>query len=152
MSPTSPTAPAFDSRHLDFPDGGAGDSVAAGIMFVRRALAEWRLGAGPVGREADWAIDVVLVVAELLANAERHGGRARSLDVARHGGRLRLVVTDRSPLPPRQARPHDPARPGGHGLHIIDRVSAAWGWAPLGPGKSVWAELPTPLPSARPEP
>ncbi|MFJ9847062.1 hypothetical protein ACIRYZ_42875 [Kitasatospora sp. NPDC101155] len=50
-------------------------------------------------------------------------------------------------MPP-QLRPRtDPARPGGHGLHVVYWLARAWGSLPEGDGKSVWLEVPSPLDS-----
>ncbi len=154
MSLGSAPAPlSFGPRHLDFSRRNGTDPVAAGVEFVRIALAEWcidaeppeaEVAAGPLGAVAELAVDVVLIVAELLSNAERHGAGSRSLDLEARNGRLRVTVVDGSPLAPHPVLPHRPERTGGHGLHIIDRLSTAWGWEPQGPGKAVWAELSVP--------
>jgi anti-sigma regulatory factor (Ser/Thr protein kinase) len=142
MSPKPPAAPSYRPRHLDFPPDSGIDRVALGIDFVRRALAEWQAGEESRGRDEDRTVDLVLVTAELLGNAERHGGGTRSVQVELCDGRLRLTVYDNNPLPPRRVLPHRAERTGGHGLHIVERLSLAWGWRPDGPGKAVWAELP----------
>jgi hypothetical protein len=39
----------------------------------------------------------------------------------------------------------------GRGLHIVERLSAAWGWTPLsGAGKTVWFELDASRPAGQP--
>ncbi|WP_084728792.1 ATP-binding protein [Streptacidiphilus neutrinimicus] len=139
MSPDSATAASFGPRHLDLPHRDGVDRVAAGIMFVREALAEWHIGSGE-----EPAIDAVLVAAELLSNAERHGGGGSSMDLEHPLGLLRLTVHDANARAPRAVHPHLPDRVGGHGLFIVDRLSKAWGWRPGGGGKDVWAELPLP--------
>ncbi|WP_052438942.1 ATP-binding protein [Streptacidiphilus jiangxiensis] len=135
--------------HLELSGEAGVDRVATGIAFVRRALAEGRADAEP--READGEraldvvlVDVVLVAAELLGNAERHGGGTRSVDLEHRPGLLRIIVCDTSPLPPRPVLPHRAERAGGHGLHIVAVLSADWGWSQDGPGKAVWADLPLP--------
>jgi anti-sigma regulatory factor (Ser/Thr protein kinase) len=140
MSRNSATAPSSGPRHLDLPRRSDIDRVAAGVAFVRETLADWHVGSGE-----EPAVDVVLVAAELLSNAERHGGGTRWLEVERLDGRLRLTVHDTSPLGPAPVLPHLPERTGGHGLYIVDLLSTTWGWQPLGPGKAVWAELPLPV-------
>ncbi|WP_052441113.1 ATP-binding protein [Streptacidiphilus anmyonensis] len=143
MSPNSTTAPSFGPRHLDLPRRADVDRVAMGIAFVRRSLGDWQ-----VERNEDAAVDAVLVAAELLSNAERHGGGTLWLELERHAGALRIAVHDASPSPPAPVLPHLAERAGGHGLFIIDRVATAWGWESEPPGKAVWAELPLP---ARPD-
>jgi hypothetical protein len=53
---------------------------------------------------------------------------------------LALVVTDPCPLPPVK---HDPAKNAEHGrgLHIVEALSARWGWRQQDPGKAVYAIL-----------
>ncbi|RAG86475.1 ATP-binding protein [Streptacidiphilus pinicola] len=145
MSSSAATAPSFGPRHLDFLLHDDVDRVAAGVEFVRAALADWHLGAGPPPGDDERAVDVVLVTAELVGNAERHGGGTRSLDVERRDGRLRLTIHDRSGLPPLPVRPHRAGHASGHGLYIVDRLCTAWGWERDSGGKAVWAELPAPL-------
>ncbi|SEM17978.1 ATP-binding protein [Streptacidiphilus jiangxiensis] len=144
MSHARATAPSPGPRHLAFSDiewHEGHERVTAGIDFVRRAVSEWQVGRETLGGDEEQAVDVLLVAAELLSNAERHGGGATAIDLEPRSGVLRLTVTDASPLPPRPVRPHRPERTGGHGLHIIDCLSAAWGWVSCRSGKAVWAEL-----------
>ncbi|RKE23463.1 ATP-binding protein [Streptomyces sp. TLI_171] len=133
-------APAHDQhRHLNmFP----GDRTAAALAFARRTLADWRLS------DPGAATDVLLVAAELLANAAQHtpGPRRLDLDLDRDLDRLTLTVTDPSSDPPRLRRPHRPELPHGHGLVIVDRLALAWGHRPTPTGKAVWATLPAPAP------
>ncbi|WP_052434784.1 ATP-binding protein [Streptacidiphilus melanogenes] len=145
MSRARATAPSPGHRHLAFSDiewHEGHERVAEGIDFVRRAVSEWQVGTEALGGDEEQAVDVLLVAAELLSNAERHGGGATAIDIEPRSGALCLTVTDVSPLPPRQVRPHLPERTSGHGLYIIDRLSTAWGWVPCRSGKAVWAELP----------
>ncbi|MFD7258216.1 ATP-binding protein [Streptomyces sp. NPDC059874] len=112
--------------------------------FTKRALTDWEwLPASDPDAEAD-AEDVLLLVSELVANARLHGGGPSSLLLRRTGDGLRVEVTDRSPtLPVLQPRSH-PARPGGHGLLIVDRLARSWGAEPLDGGKRVWLEVSAP--------
>ncbi|MFJ9729213.1 ATP-binding protein [Streptomyces sp. NPDC101209] len=71
---------------------------------------------------ASLTLDAELVVSELITNALRHapGPGAVSLQLTR----THLVITmcDTSPEPPR-LQPPDRCRVGGHGLHLIHKVS-----------------------------
>jgi anti-sigma regulatory factor (Ser/Thr protein kinase) len=107
---------------------------------VRRVLARWEIGA--LGETAE------LVVSELVTNAI-HACPAAG---AHHQVRLRLVsdrarvlieVHDDSPQPPvpAGATAEDES---GHGLCLVEAMSAAWDWYPhrASGGKVVWALVP----------
>ncbi|WP_236653743.1 ATP-binding protein [Streptacidiphilus melanogenes] len=105
--------------------------------FTRRALTDWHWqSTDPAGAEA--VEDVLLVVSELVANASAHGGGAIEIAVVIDGYRLTVSVTDTDPRPP-APRPATPSRPGGHGLHVVELLAAAWGTTPGPHGKTVWA-------------
>ncbi|MFI2641077.1 ATP-binding protein [Streptomyces sp. NPDC018610] len=109
-------------------------------LLAAHQLAEW---GHPYGTETHDT--VVLVVAELAANAVLHGrvpGRDFALSLSRDDGRgvVRIEVTDTHPaLPTREAPGAD--EDGGRGLVLVDALATAWGVRDrLGPGKTVWAE------------
>ncbi|GAA2459968.1 hypothetical protein GCM10010191_95450 [Actinomadura vinacea] len=104
--------------------------------------------------------DATTIISELLTNAITHAspsGAALRVILIGHLERLAIVVTDPSHRAPvRRAVAAaglvdavDPAdvcdrllAEGGRGLHIVDGLSRAWGWAPLATGgKAVWAVL-----------
>lgn len=107
--------------------------------FTRRALTEW--GRLDDGVEAE---DVLLLVSEVVANARLHGGGPNSLVLRCTDERLRVEVTDNSPVAPRPRPWPDPARPGGHGLLIVQRLARRWGSQPVAGGKCVWFEIDPP--------
>ncbi|MFD9124038.1 ATP-binding protein [Kitasatospora sp. NPDC059571] len=119
-------------RRVDFRPG---DGTALGIDTLRQTLADWHL----TGRPA--ALDILLVAAELLANAVQHTPGPLHMDLEQDGGRLRISVTDPLPDPPRP-RPHRAEAVHGHGLFIVGRLTSDWGHRPDGPGKTVWADIP----------
>ncbi|WP_030382171.1 MULTISPECIES: ATP-binding protein [unclassified Streptomyces] len=88
---------------------------------------------------------VVLVVAELAANAVLHGrvpGRdfALSLFHDESRGVLRIEVADTHPALPARKAPA-PDEDGGRGLLLVEAVAVTWGVCDRpGPGKTVWAE------------
>ncbi|MFC3688544.1 MEDS domain-containing protein [Aquipuribacter hungaricus] len=90
----------------------------------------------------EWADDLVLVVAELVGNAVRHGGSRPTLAVDVHGGDVDLSVTDASDQLP--APRDDLLAENGRGYVIIDALSDSWGVERLPFGKRVWARLPLP--------
>jgi PAS domain S-box-containing protein len=112
----------------------AGDPGSIG-RARRMTVQTCRLWGLPVAGEAE------LVVSELVANAVLHGWGAIGLRLAHTDRGLVLEVEDGNPHPPEPASP-DREGPGGFGLHVVARL-ADWGWRRSGPGKVVWAVLPT---------
>ncbi|WP_037606192.1 ATP-binding protein [Streptacidiphilus rugosus] len=124
--------PARQVRRLSL--RGADGPVGRARDFTRQAMADWRWS--PRGEES--VEDVLLVVSELVANATAHAGGATELALAIDGELFSASVADTGARVP-AARPAAPGRPGGHGLHIVDALAAAWGTT-CGPhGKAVWA-------------
>ncbi|MFI7320750.1 ATP-binding protein [Streptomyces venezuelae] len=68
--------------------------------------------------------DALLVVSELTANAMRHGGGLSGFAVRVQGTALLIRVSDRSEEVPVHV-PHDPARPGGFGWLMVQRLSSS---------------------------
>ncbi|MFK4146871.1 ATP-binding protein [Streptomyces sp. NPDC004065] len=148
--PRAPQAPAsaltppgrtFEMRFTSTPRGAR---LARRLAAVR--LDAWGVPYGTGPHDA-----IVLIVAELTANAVRHGhvpGRDfhLALHAARDGRTVRVEVTDTRTerLPRRPAVPHDTARAeeAGRGLVLVAHLAARWDWHPRpdGPGKTVWAE------------
>ncbi|MFR9800521.1 ATP-binding protein [Streptomyces sp. MS06] len=118
-----------------------------------RQLEEW--GCPPA---SDASCAVALVVAELAANAVRHGrvpgrdfGLRLALDTA--AGLVRVEVADAAGTrrPPATLPGSAPEGESGRGLLLVDALAARWGSAPRHPvGKTVWAEIPLdpPAPAA----
>ncbi|MFF3732075.1 ATP-binding protein [Streptomyces sp. NPDC002476] len=139
-------------------------STARGARLARRLAAvrleEWGVPYGTGPHEA-----VVLVVAELAANAVRHGhvsGRDFQLLLrmtAEDRPTVRVEVSDTrgERVPPRPGELPVPApgsglAGGGRGLLLVEGIADRWGWHPRphAPGKTVWAECGLPGPSAAP--
>ncbi|MGV9251084.1 ATP-binding protein [Streptomyces sp. NPDC003697] len=131
-------------------------STPRGARLARR-LAAVRLDAWGIPYGTDPHDAIVLIVAELAANAVQHGhvpGRDFHLRLhAVPGGRtVRVEVTDTRTerLPRRTAVPENVAgtEEAGRGLLLVSHFATRWSWhaRPDGPGKTVWAEyaLPTP--------
>ncbi|MFD7894720.1 MULTISPECIES: ATP-binding protein [unclassified Streptomyces] len=85
--------------------------------FLQRLEAEWCavLGDGRSG-------DVLLVVNELVTNAERHSRGPYLLELEGTDRRLIVTVYDSSSTLPRRYE-RDPGRLGGHGMEIVDALS-----------------------------
>ncbi|MGW6919615.1 ATP-binding protein [Kitasatospora sp. NPDC054939] len=111
--------------------------------FTARALGDWYPAAAAGIADEDIAADVVLLVAELVANAMLHGGGPLELVLDTTGERLRVEVSDRSPDLPVPRRPHEPTLPGGHGLFIVQQTADRWGAEGHSHGKTIWAEFDT---------
>ncbi|MFD3664375.1 ATP-binding protein [Streptomyces sp. NPDC058659] len=127
-------------------------STARGARLARRLVAvrldEWGVPYGTGVHET-----VVLVAAELAANAVRHGhvpGRdfhllLRVTDGPPTVARIEVTDTRAERVPPRPGRLPDPGpelADGGRGLLLVDALADRWGWCPRlrAPGKTVWAE------------
>lgn len=105
---------------------------------LRRGLVA---GALPVGADADDVDRLLLAFEELASNGLRHSGAAVQVRVVGCDGGWLVDVSDARPdRPPVPAVDRDPAF-GGLGLHLIARMSAAFGWAVVGARKHVWAAL-----------
>jgi anti-sigma regulatory factor (Ser/Thr protein kinase) len=96
------------------------------------------------------AEDAAVIVSELVTNAVRHGGRSAAvpdpveLILWRQSGQVVCAVTDPGADPPVLTQP-DPFAEAGRGLHVVEALSATWGWTRLsGRRKAVWAALPLP--------
>jgi anti-sigma regulatory factor (Ser/Thr protein kinase) len=114
---------------------GTAYSVQMARFYVRAALSYHDLG--------DYAEDAETVVSELVTNAITHAD-ARSIGLEltclEGAGTLAIVITDPCPLPPVRRNPVEGAE-HWRGLHLVDALSARWGWRPQAPGKAVFAIL-----------
>ncbi|MFE2722739.1 ATP-binding protein [Kitasatospora sp. NPDC059327] len=115
--------------------------VARSRAFTRQALADWSWLTPATGADPDVADDVVLLVAELVANAMMHGGGPLELVLDASADRLRVEVSDGESALPEPRLPHLPGLPGGHGLFIIQRAADRWGAERHEQGKAVWVEI-----------
>ncbi|MFF1514409.1 ATP-binding protein [Streptomyces sp. NPDC058305] len=120
-------------------------STPRGARLARR-LAGQRLDAWGVPYGSAAHDEVTLVVAELCANAVRHGrvpGRDFRLWLGADAVTVRVEVTDtRAEGTPEPASPGADGE-GGRGLLIVAGLAATWGWREQSdgpPGKTVWAE------------
>ncbi|MFD2685105.1 ATP-binding protein [Streptomyces phyllanthi] len=145
-------------------------STPRGVRLARRMCGE-RLAAWDVPYGSDAHDAVILITAELCANAVRHGhvpGRDFHVRLAIETpatastavtATVRVEVTDtraeRLPvLTPGPTDSPDDHRTSGRGLLLVEALADRWGWTPRtddGPGKTVWAEYALPLPLAVPQ-
>ncbi|MER7519265.1 ATP-binding protein [Streptomyces sp. NPDC126499] len=134
-----PAIPGDTRRRLRL--AGLASPAGRARAFTLETLADWSWSATTPGVDADVAGDVVLVVAELVANSVAHGGGPLELVLDATGTRLRIEVSDSGTLLPAPRRSHHPELPGGHGLFIVERVTDRWGVERHAWGKTVWAEV-----------
>jgi anti-sigma regulatory factor (Ser/Thr protein kinase) len=133
---------AFEMRFTSTPRGAR---LARRLVAVR--LDAWGI---PFGTDAHEAI--VLIVAELTANAVVHGhvpGRDFHLRLDLHADArsttVRVEVTDtraeRVPPRPGAVAAAPDVTESGRGLLLVAGLAARWDWHPRsdGPGKTVWA-------------
>ncbi|MGW5968957.1 ATP-binding protein [Streptomyces sp. NPDC055186] len=125
-------------------------STPRGARLARRLTAV-RLDAWGIPYDTEAHEAIVLIVAELTANAVVHGhvpGRDFHLRVhaPADGRTVRVEVSDaraerapRSPVGPEVAGVEEA---GGRGLLIVSHLAASWDWHPRAgaPGKTVWAQ------------
>jgi serine/threonine-protein kinase RsbW len=110
-------------------------SVQMARFYIRAALGYHDLG--------DYAEDAETVTSELVTNAIEHAGAPQfNLEVMHlaDSGAVAVIVTDLSPQPPVKRDPGIDAE-RGRGLHIVDALSASWGWRTEERGKAVYAIL-----------
>ncbi|MGW3127512.1 ATP-binding protein [Streptomyces sp. NPDC001123] len=162
-NPHSSTAPAqldAPTVHLSTaPDGSADHafemrftSTPRGARLARRLTAV-RLDAWGIPYDTTPHDDIVLIVAELTANAVRRGhvpGRDFHLRVhaPADAGLVRVEVSDtRAERVPRSLGTAG-AEEAGRGLLLVAHLAAHWAWHPRldGPGKTIWAEYTLPAP------
>lgn len=109
-------------------------SVQIARFYVRAALTYHDLGG---------FTDAETVTSELVTNAITHAGGpvvGLALTAFEGGDMLGIVVTDSSPAPPVKHKAAEDAE-RWRGLHLIEALSARWGWYPRDLGKAVYAIL-----------
>jgi anti-sigma regulatory factor (Ser/Thr protein kinase) len=110
-------------------------SVQMARFCVQAALRYHQLGG--------YAEDALTVTSELVTNAIKHADAVKfGVEVMRLAGceAVAIIVTDSSRRPPVRRYPVADTE-HGRGLHIVDVLSARWGWQPQDPGKAVYAIL-----------
>ncbi|MGW6567326.1 ATP-binding protein [Streptomyces sp. NPDC054975] len=126
--------------------GATSGTVPLARDFTRTALYDWGWLPAVTADARAAAEDVLLVVSELVTNACLHAEGPEALRVVRRAKVLRLEVVDLGAGQPAPRTPHRAARPGGHGMFIVQRLCLDWGIERTAgaPGKTVWAELAAP--------
>jgi anti-sigma regulatory factor (Ser/Thr protein kinase) len=113
----------------------AAESVAYARQFVTATFGAWSLP----GTD-----DAELLVSEIVTNVVRHVGACDDpmcVSVARRDDRVRVDVHDPSSEKPRPRKAGE-LDESGHGLYLVEALSADWGCArPDKIGKVVWFEV-----------
>lgn len=119
---------------IDVAVDGSGPRQAR--RFVAEVLRRW-------GIRESCVHDAQLLTTELVTNALIHARSPSTVTVVRDAvDSVRVEVADHNPAMP-TPREWGPDAVTGRGLHIVDRLSRAWGVTPdaSGEGKVVWFEL-----------
>ena len=111
-------------------------AVGASAPQARRALRALLHGTS----YDDRADDAVLALSELVTNAVLHGREPLTVLLDRDGARLRVEVSDGSPLGPSFSM-LDPTAVTGRGLLLVSSCADRWGVEPTADGKRVWFEV-----------
>src|SRR3954471_4715134 len=125
-----PTPGAPSGLVLDLP----ATTVAVGEV---RATLRTLLDGSPYARRL---ADAQTAATELVTNAVLHGRRPIRVHIDYDYTRLRVAVTDSSPVSPTFSL-LDPTAVTGRGLLVVSAVSDAWGVEPGEGSKTVWAEF-----------
>jgi anti-sigma regulatory factor (Ser/Thr protein kinase) len=148
MSASVLPAPSWVRREVVSRQPDLGLAAKAAREFSERTLRGWGL--------PGLADDAAVIVSELVSNAIRHGAggpNGNGLDydrieliLWRRSGQIICAVTDPGTGAPAMADP-GPLAEQGRGLHVVEALSATWGWTRLGDHrKAVWAAVPAPEP------
>ncbi len=114
-------------------------SFVASVSSLARARA-WSMERARDAGAPKRAVDTVqLAMSEVFTNAVRHasGGPSINVRTVHRDREVTFEVHDGAVDAP-QRRSGRQGLPGGHGLHILDVVTADWGWRPERTGKVVW--------------
>lgn len=109
-------------------------SVRAARSLVVEALGE---------EGEDLLFSLELLISEVVTNAVQHAAAAPRIEAQLGPDSVRVAVYDDDPALPKHRQP-DAERPGGRGLHLLDRIATRWGAEPAEGGKVVWFELERP--------
>ncbi|MZD06397.1 ATP-binding protein [Streptomyces sp. SID5785] len=107
-------------RRVTHYSGGTGCSAQARAFaeaFLTRLRQKWSVALDRVS-----AGDVLLVVSELITNADRHSPGPCVLELEGTPRQVTVTVYDSGVGVPRRG-PRDPARVGGHGMEIVDALA-----------------------------
>ena len=113
--------------------------LPADVSSVRSARTLVLEALGDDGDDLLFALE--LLVSEVVSNALVHASSAPRIEAQLGPDTVRVAVYDDDPTLPARRLP-DVERPGGRGLHLLDRLATRWGAESVDDGgKVVWFEL-----------
>ncbi|MFJ2172201.1 ATP-binding protein [Streptomyces sp. NPDC101062] len=113
-------------------DDGADNAVSGAQSWLdarptgtaeARALARSFLDRHAPGVPEQAAVDVLLVVSELVTNAIRHAGGVTAFRISADTGVVEIAVRDASPRLPALAQRREEWLPGGYGWPLVHRLA-----------------------------
>ncbi|GHD85949.1 ATP-binding protein [Streptomyces naganishii] len=113
-----PVEPLRRAAHYTGEPGSIAEARSFAAHFLDRLRTEWCAGIGPRCGEA-----LLLVVSELVTNADRHSNGPYILELEGTDSAVSVCVYDSSAAVPRRF-PRDPERVGRHGLEIVHALAA----------------------------
>jgi hypothetical protein len=108
-----PVEPLRRAAHYTGEPGSIADARSFAANFLDRLRTEW---CADIGNRAE--DEVLLVVSELVTNADRHSNGPYILELEGTDATVTVTVYDSSEALPRRF-PRDPQRVGRHGLEIV---------------------------------
>ncbi|MFY1679737.1 MULTISPECIES: ATP-binding protein [unclassified Streptomyces] len=130
-----PVEPLRRAAHYTGEPGSIAEARAFASAFLDQLRTEWCAAIGP---RVDGA--VLLVVSELVTNADRHSEGPYILELEGTDAAVSVCVYDSSGVVP-QVYPRDPERIGGHGLEIVRALVADMAVERVPVGKRVRAVM-----------
>ncbi|MBO4259761.1 ATP-binding protein [Streptomyces griseorubiginosus] len=128
-----PVEPLRRAAHYTGEPGCIAEARAFAAHFVGRLRAEWCAEIGSRAEE-----EVLLVVSELVTNADRHSNGPYILELEGTDTFVTVCVCDSSAALPRRF-PRDPERIGRHGLEIVHALAKGMSVERVPVGKRVSA-------------
>ncbi|MEU4144168.1 ATP-binding protein [Streptomyces parvulus] len=131
-----PVEPLRRAAHYSGEPGCIAQARAFAAHFLDQLRTEWCAAIGP---RSDGG--VLLVVSELVTNADRHSKGPYILELEGTGASVAVTVYDSSGAVPERF-PKDPERVGHHGLEIVHALARSVVVEPVPVGKRVRAVVP----------
>lgn len=131
-----PVEPLRRAAHYTGEPGCIADARDFAARFLEQLRTEWCVTVGP-GADGE----LLLVVSELITNADRHSNGPYILELEGTDSAVLVSVYDSSAALPRRF-PRDPQRVGRHGLEIVHALAAEVTAERVPVGKRVRALVP----------